>query len=63
VRHGDEGGGPDGAAQGVGDGEVVAGGAVGVAAQLQPHVNADEAPRGMELRPFVDAEEGVTCDV
>jgi hypothetical protein len=56
IGHGDKCGGPDRTTLGVGDGEVVAGGAVGINAELQTHVDADEASGWMELLPLVDAE-------
>jgi hypothetical protein len=56
VGHRDEGGGPDGAALSVGNGEVVARRTIGVSAQLQAHVHADEPPGWMEVAPLVDAE-------
>ncbi len=62
IRHGNKGGGPDWAALCVGNSEVVAGRAVGVHAQLQTHLHADEASRWMELLPLIDAAGRVTHD-
>jgi hypothetical protein len=48
----------------IGHGEVVAGGAVDVVAELQTHLDADEAFGGVHQLPFLDAVVAwVTCAV